>query len=891
MHARGYVIAAVFRREFSSYFSSPTGYVFITLFVFLSAVAAFWQERFFQSNLANLDQLNAYFPYLLVFLAPAITMGLWAEERKQGTEELLLTLPALDVEVLLGKYLAALGIYSVALAFSLSHVVVLWWLGSPDTGMLLATYLGYWLMGAALLPLGLLASQLTDNLTVAFILGSMLCAVPVFLRHAGAILSGRAQRLAEQLSVVEQFRDPTSGVLGVGSVLYFLTLAAAVLYANVQLVGRRRWPNRPGSTRLGRHYLVRSVALVAAGAAITVLAMRLGGRADVTWEQIHSLSDDTRKLILGLDPKRPVLIQAYFSPEVPRSYVVARANLVSFLREFSALGRERIQSRIVETVKYSPEAREARERYGIQPYRVPVIEESASATNEIFLGLVFTCGSEEFVIPFFDRGLPVEYELMRSIRVVARAGRRKVGVLQTGAKLFGGFDFQTRAQTQDWSIIAELRKQYEVMPVTPDSDFPDDLDVLLAAMPTTLTPPQLERLTAYVRRGKPALVLLDPLPAFNLSLSPQAAAEPPADSPFAPAPPPGPPPVDLRPLLGALGVDWSRDRLAWDAYNPHPQLRNLPPEIVFVGAGSQAPAPFHPKEAVTSGLQEVVLLYPGSLKPRADGKTSFVPLLTTGKNSGALRWGQLVQRSLLGMAMVEGLPHNPGSENLVLAAKATRSGEDPVRAIVIADVDLMGEEFFELRRRGIEGLNFDNVTFILNAVDELAGDRSFIALRKRRPRHRTLEALERRTQGFEQKRAEETQLAQATADRRLREAQARLDLAVAQLQQRADLDEQTRQIMISNLQAAETRRLAVARANIEDERQRQIENARAGMESSVRAIQNTIKLLAVLLPPIPAFMLFVVMSLRKLQRERLRVSTDRLVSGAPPAAPRRESGS
>ncbi len=877
MPAGGRVIFAVFKREFFSYFSNPTGYVFITLFVFLSAMAAFWQERFFQNNLANLDPLNQYFPYLLVFLIPAITMGLWAEERKQGTEELLLTLPAGDAGILLGKYFAALGIYTVALIFSLSHVVVLLWLGSPDGGMVAATYFGYWLAGAALLPLGLLASQLTDNLTVAFILGSMFCAVPVFLRHAGSILSGRWQRLAEQLSVVEQFGDLTRGVVTASAVAYFTALAGAVLYVGVALVGRRRWSHRPAAPRLGAHYLARGVSLVLVAASLTVLASAVGGRADVTSESVHSLSEETRKLIGAIDPKRPVFIQAYLSPEVPRGYLQVRQQIASFLRDYAAFGKERIQTRIVETVKYSPEAREARERYRINPFRVPATEESASAVNEIFLGLVFTSGSEEFVIPFFDRGLPVEYELTRSIRVVSRARRKKIGVLATGAKLFGGFDFQSRAQTNDWSIIAELKKQYEVEPLTPDSDYPGDIDVLVAALPTTLTTPQLERLTAYVKKGQAALVLVDPLPAFNLNLSPAAADPVAAQNPFQPAPPPPTPSADVRGLMAALGVEWVRDRLVWDQYNPHPQLR-VPPEIVFVGKGSQSAMPFQTGEEITSGLQEVVLLYPGALKPRADGRTRFVPLLSTGKSAGTLRWDQLVQRTMFGMGLAQNLPHNSGAETHVLAARVTRKPPgEPLNAIVIADVDLMGEEFFDLRRRGIENLNFDNVTLVLNAVDELAGDRSFIALRKRRPSLRTLEALERRTQVYEQKRAEETQQAQGVADRRLREAQARLDAAVRELEARRDLDDQTRQIMISNLQAAENRRLAVARANIEDERQRQIENARAGMEASVRAIQRTIKLLAVSLPPVPAFLLFVAVSARKLRRERSRISIERLI--------------
>ncbi len=453
------IIRAVFLRELAGYFTTPTGYVFMTLFVFLSALAAFWQERFFAANLANLDQLNGVFPYLLVFLAPAIAMGLWAEERKQGTDELLLTLPARDWELVLGKYLAAVAIYTVALGFSLSHVVVLCWLGSPDPGLICSTYLGYWLAGTALLALGMVASLVTDNLTVAFLLGTVLCAVPVFVNHAGVILSGGARRLVERLSVVEQFQDLSHGVVTAGSVVYFLSFAAAMLYLNVLLVGRRRWRSGPKAPRMKLHVAGRTVALIALVGSATVLAGNLRLRLDVTAEQIHSLAPETRRLLKGLSPRQPVFIHAYLSPEVPRGFLEVRANLAGMLREFDAVGGESVHTRIVETVKYSPEAREALERYGIRAYRVPITEESTRAINEIFLGLACTCGSEEFVIPFFDRGLPVEYELMRSVRVVSRSQRRKVGMLATGVKLFGGFDFQNKVQAQEWSIVAELRKQ------------------------------------------------------------------------------------------------------------------------------------------------------------------------------------------------------------------------------------------------------------------------------------------------------------------------------------------------------------------------------------------------------------------------------------------------
>ena len=145
---------AVFKRDFISYFLNPTGYVFICVFVLLGSAAAFLPDDFINSNLANLAALNFWFPLISLIFIPAVAMGIWAEERRNGTAELLLTSPLSTVQTVFGKYAAAVAVYSVSLLFSLvSNWVILAGLGDPEFGLFLSTYWGYELIGLAMIAI------------------------------------------------------------------------------------------------------------------------------------------------------------------------------------------------------------------------------------------------------------------------------------------------------------------------------------------------------------------------------------------------------------------------------------------------------------------------------------------------------------------------------------------------------------------------------------------------------------------------------------------------------------------------------------------------------------------------------------------------------------------
>ena len=232
----------VMKRELEAYFSTPLAYVFIVIFLAAIGGFTFYIGGYFDRGQADLEPFFIFQPWLYLFLIPAVAMRLWAEERKSGTIELLMTLPISTFQAVLGKYLAAWVVVVVALAMTFPIWITVNVLGQPDNGVIVASYLGSSLMAGAILAVGSCVSALNKNQVIAFIIGAAVSFI--FLMSGvdfvlGAFRDWAPEFIIEQissLSFLAHFTAITQGVIDVRDVVYFVALILVSLFINVLLV-------------------------------------------------------------------------------------------------------------------------------------------------------------------------------------------------------------------------------------------------------------------------------------------------------------------------------------------------------------------------------------------------------------------------------------------------------------------------------------------------------------------------------------------------------------------------------------------------------------------------------------------------------------------------------
>lgn len=232
----------VMKRELTAYFATPVAYVFIVIFLALSAALTFYVGGFFERRQAGLEAFFTFHPWLFLFLVPAVAMRLWAEERKSGTIEVLMTMPITTSAAVLGKFLAAWLFIGGALALSAPLWITVNVLGQPDNGVIAASYAGSFLMAGAVLAIGSCMSALSRNQVVAFILAAAvsfvftMSGVELVLDGARALLPARMVEWVAQLSFLSHFQAITRGVIDARDIVFFASMIVFWLFATVVAV-------------------------------------------------------------------------------------------------------------------------------------------------------------------------------------------------------------------------------------------------------------------------------------------------------------------------------------------------------------------------------------------------------------------------------------------------------------------------------------------------------------------------------------------------------------------------------------------------------------------------------------------------------------------------------
>lgn len=230
----------IFKREVKAYFYSPIAYVLIGFFILLSSL--FFSSSALYSRSAEVNQTLSAMGIILVFIIPILTMRILAEDRKNGTEVLLITSPVSITGTVVGKYLAALFVFTVMLAITLIYPLILFTVGNPALPQMIGGYIGFFLLGATFIAIGVFASSLTENQIIAAVIGFVSLLVMWFIDFLSeAFLSGWAAQVLGWFSLLSRYGDFNRGILDLSPIVYYLSFIAVFIFLTIRVIEKRRW--------------------------------------------------------------------------------------------------------------------------------------------------------------------------------------------------------------------------------------------------------------------------------------------------------------------------------------------------------------------------------------------------------------------------------------------------------------------------------------------------------------------------------------------------------------------------------------------------------------------------------------------------------------------------
>ncbi len=428
-------IMRIAAKEFSSFFASPVAFIFFGTFLAVTLFIFFWVETFFARNIADVRPLFEWMPILLIFLTSAITMRSWSEERRAGTLEFLLTSPTRPLALVLGKFLACLGLVAVALALTLPLPVTVAFLGPLDWGPVFGGYLATFFLAAAYISIGLYISVRSENQIISLIAGVLACSV-LYLLGSDTLTSFFGNRITEVLHLLgtgSRFDSITRGVIDLRDLYYYLSLVGVFLSLNIYGLERLRWQDNPANSHHRAWQAVTGLLVVNFLAANFWLAPIDTARIDLTRGRIYSISDATKNYLARL--REPLLIRGYFSAQTHPLLAPLVPRLRDLLEEYQVAGHGKVRVEFVDPQENPELEQEAGQKYGIRPVPFETASRYQTAVTNSYFDILVKYGDQFETLGFRDlievkargeTGLEVdlrnpEYDITRAIKKVLYA--------------------------------------------------------------------------------------------------------------------------------------------------------------------------------------------------------------------------------------------------------------------------------------------------------------------------------------------------------------------------------------------------------------------------------------------------------------------------------------
>ena len=737
-------IKAVFKREFRSYFDSPVAYVFLTAFLVLIGFMTFGVAMFYERRQADLTPFFFWHPWVYLLLVPAATMGLWADERRNGTAELVLTLPMTVWEVLIGKFLAAWAFMGVALALTFPVTLTVGYLGSPDWGTVICGYVGSLLLAGAAAAVGVFASTLSRSSVVGFVISLAMVFVLLIVGFdpvTGAVANwGVPAAIVNGIagcSLLTHFEAMRRGVIDLADIGYYFGMIVFMLAAAKMVTDGRR-----GASKGALGLVVLAVIVIAADLILAALPLR----GDLTAERLYTLSDGSKAVLSKLDAD--VTFRYYVSSsaaDMPMQLKTYATRVGNLLKEYERAAGGRLA---VETYDPKPDsdAEEWAQRYGIEPQTVNPFG------SPVYFGIVAVCGDREEALGVLSprTEATLEYDLTRLVTRVAWPERPVIGVMTSLGDVLGGQQNPMMMQMgqrppQGWAAFAELAKDYEVKPVSPEATEIDaEIGALVLLHAKNLSDGALYAIDQFVLRGGKLIACVDPFSIKDMIASRQQ------QNPMMMQMGGGMDgPSTLGKLFDAWGVKFDTGRISCDL-EASTKLNNGQggvddnPAFLSLGKGNMDDG-----DILVSRLTSVMLPFAGAFTfEKKDMDLVFTPVITTSKDNScavdkmSVQFGggvkdmvpdgqQRILAARLAGTFKTAFPKGPDGTNDV--SKAFAEGKGSV--ILFADSDFLADDFCVRMMKtpfgNIPQLINDNLTLFSNVIEQFAGREELIGVRSR----------------------------------------------------------------------------------------------------------------------------------------------------------------